>query len=196
MRFATWNVNSLNVRQERVEQWLADIAPDAFNRSRYFSEYYEHTTLIDEVAFVANLGPDVTLNLCLGRDATSARRFSVDEVEACRRLAPVVTALAERQWAELSTAVSPSEDTVDLLIRTARKRHGMRLTARQAEVAILILRGHSSLSIGLRLGVSPQTVKVFRRQLYDRCKISSQAELFALMVPMLKDKTRGLDQGA
>jgi len=28
MRFATWNVNSLNARQERVEQWLADIAPD------------------------------------------------------------------------------------------------------------------------------------------------------------------------
>jgi exodeoxyribonuclease-3 len=28
MRFATWNVNSLNVRQERVEQWLADVAPD------------------------------------------------------------------------------------------------------------------------------------------------------------------------
>ena len=28
MRFATWNVNSLNVRQERVEQWLADVGPD------------------------------------------------------------------------------------------------------------------------------------------------------------------------
>ena len=28
MRFATWNINSLNVRQERVEQWLADIQPD------------------------------------------------------------------------------------------------------------------------------------------------------------------------
>lgn len=27
-RFATWNVNSLNVRQARVEGWLADIAPD------------------------------------------------------------------------------------------------------------------------------------------------------------------------
>jgi exodeoxyribonuclease III len=27
-RFATWNVNSLKVRQERVEQWLADIEPD------------------------------------------------------------------------------------------------------------------------------------------------------------------------
>jgi exodeoxyribonuclease-3 len=27
-RFATWNVNSLKVRQERVTQWLADISPD------------------------------------------------------------------------------------------------------------------------------------------------------------------------
>jgi hypothetical protein len=43
---------------------LADIAPDAFHRSRYFSEYYEQTTLIDEVAFVINLAPDVTLSLC------------------------------------------------------------------------------------------------------------------------------------
>jgi len=28
IRFATWNVNSLNARQQRVEQWLADIRPD------------------------------------------------------------------------------------------------------------------------------------------------------------------------
>jgi exodeoxyribonuclease-3 len=27
-RFATWNVNSLKVRQERVEQWLSDVDPD------------------------------------------------------------------------------------------------------------------------------------------------------------------------
>jgi DNA-binding CsgD family transcriptional regulator len=35
------------------------------------------------------------------------------------------------------------------------------------------------------LGVSGQTVKVFRKQLYARCGISSQAELFALMLPLL-----------
>lgn len=172
---------------------LIDIAPDAFHRSRYFSEYYEQTTLIDEIAFVVTLAPDVTLNLCLGRDATSAQRFSLQELEACSRLAPVVSALAEKQWEEFSAAVGPSEDTVDLLIRTTRLRHGINLTARQAEVAILILRGHSSVSIGLKLGVSPQTVKVFRRQLYDRCNICSQAELFALMVPMLKDQADPLN---
>jgi hypothetical protein len=85
---------------------LTDIAPDAFHRSRYFSEYYEQTTLIDEIAFVINLAPDVTLNLCLGRDTTSARRFSSEDLEACSRLAPVVSALAERQWGDMATAAS------------------------------------------------------------------------------------------
>ncbi|MEM9516720.1 MAG: exodeoxyribonuclease III [Actinomycetota bacterium] len=28
MRIVTWNVNSLRARQERVEEWLADVAPD------------------------------------------------------------------------------------------------------------------------------------------------------------------------
>ncbi|MDZ4135631.1 MAG: helix-turn-helix transcriptional regulator, partial [Paracoccaceae bacterium] len=61
------------------------------------------------------------------------------------------------------------------------------LSPRQAEVALLILRGHSTVSIGLRLGVAAQTIKVFRKQLYAKCAISSQAELFAMMLPLLRD---------
>ena len=51
----------------------------------------------------------------------------------------------------------------------------------------MILRGHSSESIGSHLEVSPQTVKVFRKQLYARCSICSQAELFALMMPLIAE---------
>lgn len=167
---------------------LTDIAPDAFHRSRYFSEYYEQTTLVDEITFVAYPAPGVTLNLCLGRDVSSNRVFSQREVEACQRLAPVVAALAESHWADLSRAPGPAEDTAVLLARATRRQHGIQLSARQAEVALLILRGHSTMSIGLRLGLSPQTVKVFRKQLYNRCTISSQAELFALMLPLLQDQ--------
>lgn len=173
---------------------MSDIAPDAFQRSRYFIEYYETTTLIDEIVFLCRLGREVTVNLCLGRDTSSGRRFSVAEVSACQRLASVVSALAQRQWHDLSGAALTSEDTVDLLVRATRARHGVSLTTRQAEVALLILRGHSSVSIGLRLGVSPKTVKVFRRQLYERCSICSQAELFALMMPILKDHEKSLSQ--
>jgi DNA-binding CsgD family transcriptional regulator len=165
---------------------LHDIAPDAFHRSRYFLEYYDQTTLQDEISFVVWPAPGVSVSLCLGRDATSGRAFSAAEMECCQRLAPVVAALARAHWPALGQSQGPAEDTAAVLASLARGRHGIALSSRQAEVALLILRGHSTVSIGLRLGVSPQTVKVFRKQLYRRCAISSQAELFGLMLPLLK----------
>ena len=166
---------------------IRDIAPDAFHRSRYFIEYYHQTTLIDEITFVASPGPGVTLNICIGRDSNSGRAFSVAEIETCQRLAPVVAALARAHWQGLADSAGPAEDTSRVLAEAARRQHAISLSPRQAEVALLILRGHSTMSIGLRLGLSPQTVKVFRKQLYAKCAISSQAELFALMLPLLKD---------
>jgi DNA-binding CsgD family transcriptional regulator len=166
---------------------LRDIAPDAFHRSRYFIEYYDQTTLEDELTFVVWPEPGVSLNLCLGRDATSGRVFSPAEAECCQRLAPVVAALARAHWRGIAESAGPAEDTAAVLAQSAARRHGISLSPRQAEVALLILRGHSTVSISLRLGLSPQTVKVFRKQLYQRCAITSQAELFALMLPLLKD---------
>ena len=169
---------------------LRDIAPDQFQRSRYFLDYYRSTGLIDEVTFVAYPEPGLTLNICLGRDGTSGQVFSVPEVQTASRIAPIVTALAERHWAGLSGPPTPGagrgDQAADLLRAALARTEGICLSPRQAEVALLILRGHSSVSIGLRLAVSPQTVKVFRRQLYARCAITTQAELFALLLPLLK----------
>ncbi|MEZ5797247.1 MAG: helix-turn-helix transcriptional regulator [Paracoccaceae bacterium] len=164
---------------------LTDVAPDAFQRSRYFLEYYRQTTLVDEITFVAYPVPGLSLNLCLGRDAASGRAFTAAELAQCQRIAPVVAALAETHWAGLSTDPGPADDVAGDLIG-ALKGRGVEITKRQAEVALLILRGHSTPSIGLRLGLSPQTVKVFRRQLYARCGLSSQGELFALLLPLLR----------
>ncbi len=166
---------------------LSDIAPDAFQRSRYFLDYYHQTGLIDEITFIAYPAGGASLNICIGRDSTSARGFSAQDIGACQRIAPVIAALAEAQWAELARASGPAEDTAAFLAEKAKARLGIHLSPRQAEVALLILRGHSTVSIGLRLGLSPQTIKVFRRQLYARCRISSQAELFGLMLPLMKE---------
>ncbi len=168
---------------------LRDVAPDAFHRSRYFIEYYEQTTLVDEVTFIANPARGVSLNICIGRDASSGKAFSVREVEACQRLAPVIAALAETHWAGIGqNNPAQGEDPAVMLARTARTARQITLSPRQAEVALLILRGHSTMSIGLRLGLSVQTIKVFRKQLYARCNVSSQAELFSLMLPLLNGR--------
>lgn len=165
---------------------LRDIAPDAFHRSRYFQEYYDRTTLIDEISFVVSPVPGVSLNLSLGRDAASGKSYTAAELNLCQRLAPVILALTRAHWRDLGESPGPVENTPAMLATAARRQLGARLSTRQSEVALLILRGHSTVSIGLRLGLSPQTVKVFRKQLYRRCGISSQAELFALMLPWLK----------
>jgi DNA-binding CsgD family transcriptional regulator len=165
---------------------LRDIAPDAFQRSRYFIEYYEQTTLIDELAFVIYPVEGISLNICLGRDRSSGQQFSTRQIEACQRILPIITALAGRHWSGLKSRPGPADDVAGQLLRAAFKAHAIRLSARQAEVALLILKGHSSTSAALRLGLSPLTIKVFRKQLYAKCRISSQAELFAIMLPLLK----------
>jgi DNA-binding CsgD family transcriptional regulator len=176
-------------RAEEGAYRLGDIAPDAFRRSRYFADYFGATTLVDEIAFVVPLAEGLSLNLCLGRDATSGRAFTVADVRACERLAPVIAALARAEWrgvdSRLQDGTGSAEDTPTLLIK-ATARRGIALSPRQAMVALMILRGHSTASIALTLRISPQTVKVFRKQLYARCGISSQAELFSLMLPLLQ----------
>lgn len=167
---------------------LSDIAPDQFHRNPYFLDYYSATTILDEIAFVSYPAPHLSLHICLGRDACSATRFSAREVAVAQSVAPVVNSLAARHWSGLNTQEKHSNaDISEHLIGAMQKEHGVRLSPRQAEVALLILQGHSSVSIGLKLGISSQTVKVFRRQLYRRCAISSQAELFQLMLPLLSN---------
>ena len=169
---------------------LRDVAPDAFPRSRYYTEYYRQTTLIDELTFYAWPQPALSVTICLGRDNASGQPFGPRAVQTCNRIAPIVAALAEAHWAELAPPrAGRGESVATGLAQAAEAQLGLHLTPRQAEVALLILQGHSTTSIGLRLGVSAQTVKVFRKQLYARCRISSQAELFAMMLPVL----RGID---
>jgi len=165
---------------------LGDIAPDNFHRNPYFLEYYGSTTMVDEFAFVSHPSPGISLHVCLGRDANSNRRFSSREIAIAHRIAPIVDSLTTRHWKNLTAENNEvGGEYITALVYSLNQSLGIQLTPRQAEVALLVLQGHSSVSIGLKLGISYQTVKVFRKQLYRKCAISSQAELFKLMLPIL-----------
>lgn len=60
-----------------------------------------------------------------------------------------------------------------------------RLSDREAEVARLILQGHSSKVIARMLGNSPETVKVFRKRIHTKLGLGSSAELFSLFLAAL-----------
>ncbi len=170
---------------------LLDLAPDQFKRSSYYQAYYQKTTLIDEIAALGYSATGCTLTACLGTDVSSGRYFSRKAISTLRRYEPVIIALMERHWESISldgrTPAADETNMLERLIDIAAHRRHVKLSRRQAQVALLILQGHSSPSIGLILGISPHTVKVFRKQLYAKCAVSSQVELFAMMMPLMAE---------
>lgn len=165
---------------------FSDIAPDQFSRNQYFIEYYAKTTMVDEIAFVCYPNPGVSLHLCLGRDRNSGKKFTAKELKQAGSIMPVVETMLNKQWSALDTSGSFDEgEAINRFVGQALETHGVALTPRQAEIVFLILKGHSSTSISYKLDISYQTVKVFRRQVYKKCGISSQAELFAMFVPLI-----------
>ena len=166
--------------------------PETFKRGAYYRSYYRQTTLIDEVVAFAYTRSGHTLNVCLGRDWTSNRLFTQRDLARLGDHERIVCALMERNWAQLESAAETPQPTAASrelgateLARALTRTKGIVLTARQAEVALLILHGHATAAIALHLGISPQTVKVHRKQLYARCGIGSQVELFTLLVPLM-----------
>ena len=45
---------------------VTDIAPDQFTRNQYFVEYYQRTTMVDEIGFVVWPSPETSIHVCLG----------------------------------------------------------------------------------------------------------------------------------
>ncbi|WP_412050594.1 helix-turn-helix transcriptional regulator [Hoeflea sp. Naph1] len=165
---------------------LSKVVPDQFKRTEYYTAYYQRTLVIDELVYVVFPSANVSVHISIGRVAPLGRRFSTRDITTAEYLAPVICALGTQHWASLKTVDEKGEVTLSEALRERlENERNIALTKRQAEVALLVLRGHSSVSIGLRLGISEQTVKVFRKQFYRKCGISSQAELFSMMIPIL-----------
>ncbi|MET3616053.1 DNA-binding CsgD family transcriptional regulator [Rhizobium aquaticum] len=167
---------------------LLDVAPDQFRSSRYYKWYYGRIGISDEISVFLPLTQGLTITISMGKDSSSGTIFSAKAEENFRKHEPVIFSLLKAHWAALgepAAQIARATSVTQNLRAEMENHYKVVLSARQAEVAFLILQGHSTPSIGLQLGVSPQTVKVFRKQLYHRCGICSQAELFALMMPLL-----------
>lgn len=167
---------------------LLDVAPDQFRSSRYYKWYYGRIGISDEISVFLPISANATITISMGKDGLSGTSFSQKAEDHLRQHQRVILALLKAHWAALDApAVQIAErHRLPSLRDEVHRHHNISLSPRQAEVALLILQGHSSPSVALQLGLSAQTVKVFRKQLYQRCGISSQAELFSLMMPLLR----------
>jgi DNA-binding CsgD family transcriptional regulator len=175
---------------------MADLAPDHFFNSEYYLTPAVHPcismesgSLAEEIGFFVKLPAGFMATYSLMRSHGS-EPFSADEFARLTAIEPMVRFALSRHWRFISgEADAPARRTWSIhgeAMEEAFERFAAdRLTARQRLIVQLILRGHSNLSIGLRLGITEGTVKIHRKAIYDRLGISSQSELFSMFIDFL-----------
>jgi len=159
---------------------LSDIAPDRFFRSTYYREYYRKTGASDEAGIFCWTGSECLTVASFAR-RHGAPSFGKAEIAVIARILPVVTACIRLHERMVASAAAPPAQRIPPAC-PSRLMPAAGLTQREQAIAELILKGHSSLSIALVLGISVETVRVHRKNLYRKLDVSSQAQLFALAV--------------
>ena len=170
---------------------LREIAPDRFYHSEYFRSYYRRTGLAEENGFLVSLPHDMMLVISLMRAGTSAP-FSDRDMNKLRRMEPIVHASAARHWRNLGNLRSSEAEAettrpqLNLQVTSAFENFGEGvLTRRERDVVRMVLRGHSSNSIGRLSQITTGTVKIHRKNIYAKLGISSQSELFSHFISYL-----------
>ncbi len=168
---------------------LRDLAPDRFYQAEYFRNYYERTGLAEEIGFIIDVGEDVSVVISAMREH---KVFSAREFRDLEEILPFVRAAAIKHWngliAEFSDHPVPGGPRLQLLIDDAFQRFGRNLlTPREAEVVEYILKGHSADATGQLMGISSGTVRIHRRNIYAKLRVSSQGELFSKFISSLKE---------
>jgi DNA-binding CsgD family transcriptional regulator len=179
---------------------VADLAPDRFLQSQYFRSYYVQTGLSEEIAFLVPIRDETRVVVSLMRDAAMLPPFALRERKRLALVAPLVTAASAQHWKDVEDLFSghgrpkTTQEAEEVLASAFHRFGAGRLTAREAEIVELVLKGNSSDAIGKRLGIATGTVRIHRKNIYMKLGISSQGELFSRFVASISNNL-GADGG-
>lgn len=132
----------------------------------------------EELCIAMELPSGECAELALSRKASHG--FADADVARLSTVIPFVAAAVRRYWrhARLMHVANTPDRGTDAVRTFGRNL----LSPRERELAHLLLRGHSTASVGLRLGISTTTVKTHRKNLYSKLGIATQAEFFSLFL--------------
>ena len=159
---------------------LADIVTEDFSRSDYVATYYGRSAIRDEINFLIPIDAG-TCAVALERSLRKPA-FSGGDLQRLRLLLPLLASLVRRHRSHAAAGQeTASPDREHLRLERVLADFGSELlTPREREVAGLMLRGFALAQIAARLDISPETARVHRRNIYEKLRISSLAELFSL----------------
>lgn len=172
---------------------LSALAPKGVTRSEYYRSYYDLTGLIDEVCYLVEPTDNFFVSLTVSRP-TDSNRFSKGELQVLQQIEPVVHSVIERHFYDREIKPSQSEREFHNQLKMGLANFARSiLTEREREIVKLMLHGHSTKTIAKELEVAIDTVKMHRRNIYLKLKISTQLELFSLVLKSLRYAGQGFN---
>jgi len=179
-----------------VEQGLAEgfyhleeIAPDNFFDSEYYKTYYLKAGSSEDSFYIVDTGHDtkVSVSLFQGFGGESLRAEQLNLLRAVEPLVREFISEFGRRGLQHSAVSEGGRDELKQRVQSAFEHFGCDLlTEREREVAHMVLRGHSVKSTASQMSISPETVRMHRKNLYLKLEIGSQSELFALFIEWLR----------
>ncbi len=166
---------------------LKELFPDNFQQSEYYQIYYKATGIVEDVLYLVLLDKDTSLSVVLGRELDKPP-YTEQEQNCLRQVEPTVRNLVKRHWSQRVTqsiAARPSR-SLDQQLEIAFENFGKSiLTKRETELVRLMLSGHSVKSAAYEMQISPDTIKMHRKNIYTKLKISDHPDLFSLFISAL-----------
>jgi DNA-binding CsgD family transcriptional regulator len=147
----------------------------------YIAEFLYQSAIRDEVGVLLDDGPNATLAVFLER---SRRNFHRPDIEHLERAFPILQAVHDTHRRLSSPSLELGRTTGELPRKVGRSNGELpgelwpELTARERDIAALILAGHPTSAIAGRLGISTGTVRIHRHNIYAKLDITTEREVF------------------
>jgi DNA-binding CsgD family transcriptional regulator len=157
---------------------LPSFAPSMYG-ARYRKIFFKDPDIVDKCATAIWTG-DICFYVNFYR-ITAQGRFRDVERARLQAIAPAIGASVARHFQQAATA--PLDQNLAALFATRAPLSA--LTPREQDVCRRILLGLSSEAISQALGISLHSTLTYRKRAYERLGISSQNELFAIVLGLL-----------
>jgi len=180
---------------------LRELPSEGLVDRKSFRKYRICATASEEIGYLTDGWPAGCEELCIAMELpgsecaelTLSRKasqggFADEDIASLSPVIPFLAAAVRRYWRHARLIhLSNTPDTGSDAVRAFGRN---RLSPRERELAHLLLRGHSTASVGLRLGISTTTVKTHRKNLYSKLGIATQSEFFSLFLDSLGKGSR------
>jgi DNA-binding CsgD family transcriptional regulator len=173
---------------------LRELASEGAADMKAFRKYRICATASEEIGYLTEGWPAGYEELCIAMElpggecaeltlsrTASQGGFADEDIASLSPVIPFLAAAVRRYWRH--ARLMHHSDASARRSQGAVRAFGRNLLSpRERELAQLLLRGHSTASVGLRLGISTTTVKTHRKNLYSKLGIATQAEFFSLFL--------------